>query len=62
MLTIVTPEGESLTYKGSYDTPNISLISAIRAYKLVKKGCTAYLCAVEITETSGLKSEDIPLV
>jgi len=61
-LTIVTPEGESLTYRGGYDTPAVSLISATRAYNLVKKGCPAFLCAVEITETSGLEPKDIPMV
>jgi len=61
-LTIVTPEGESLTYRGDYDTRAVSLISATRAYKLVGKGCPAFLCAVEITETFRLEPKDIPLV
>jgi len=38
------------------------LISATRAYKLVGKGCPAFLCAVEITEISGLEPKDIPVV
>jgi len=51
-LTIVTSEGETLTHTGNDTIPTVSLISATRAYYLVKKGCPAFLCAVELTEAS----------
>jgi len=61
-LALVTLEGESLIYKGSCSNHTVSLISATKAYKLVGKGCIAYLCAIEVVETLELKHEDIPIV
>jgi len=61
-LTIVTFEGETLTYKGSDNIPTVSLISGTRAYNLVKKGCPAFLCVVELIEASDLQPKDIPVV
>jgi len=61
-LTVVTSEGETLTYRGSDNIPTVSLISATRAYNLVKKRCPTFLCAVELTEASDLEPKDIPVV
>jgi len=61
-LTIVTSEGETLTYRGGENIPTVLLISATRAYNLVKKGCPTFLCAVELTEASDLEPKDIPAV
>ena len=61
-LTVVTSEGETLTYGGSDNILTVSLIFATRAYNLVKKGCPAFLCAVELTEASDLEPKDIPVV
>ena len=58
----MTPEGESLVYKGSCSNLTIALISAVKAHKLVRKGCTAYLCAVEVAKTLKLEPKDIPIV
>jgi hypothetical protein len=38
------------------------LLSATKAFKLLKKGCTAFLCAVEALETPELEPKDIPVV
>ena len=38
------------------------MISATRASKLLSKGCTAFLCAVEVLETPELEPKDIPIV
>jgi len=40
----------------------VSLISATKAYNLVKKGCPAFLCAVELTEVSDVELKDILVV
>jgi len=50
-LVFVTPEGESLVYKGKHPNYTIPLISAAKAPKLVGKGCTAFPCAIDITNT-----------
>jgi len=62
MLTLVTPEGKNLIYKGSNSNCIIPLISAATACKFLRKGCDAYLCAIEVTETPGLKPRNIPVV
>jgi len=40
----------------------VSLISATRVYNLVKKGCPAFLCVVELTKASDVEPKDIPVV
>ena len=40
----------------------VPLISATRVCKLLKKGCTTFLCAVEVLETPELDPKDIPVV
>ena len=62
VLTLVTPEGERLVHKGVNSKPAIPLISATRAYKLLKKGCPTYLRAMEAVETQKLNLEEIPIV
>ena len=57
-----TLEREGLVYKGSYSNPTVLLISAAKACKLVGKGCTTYLYAVEVVETPKLVLKDIPIV
>ena len=61
-LVVVTPEGERFTYREDYPTPIVPLISATKACKLVEKGCTAYLCAIEVTETPEVTLRNIPIV
>jgi len=61
-LTIVTPEGENLIFKGGDSNRLVPLISATRVCKLLKKGCTVFLCAIEVLETPGLDPKDIPVV
>jgi len=60
-LAIVTLEGERFIYREDYPAPIVPLISATKACKLVEKGCTAYLCAVQVTETPELNLRDIPI-
>jgi len=50
-LALITSEGESILYRGSGSIPTIPLISATKACKLVRKGCPAYLCVVEASDT-----------
>ena len=50
-LALITSEGESILYGGSGSILTIPLISNTKACKLVRKGCTAYLCAVEAGDT-----------
>jgi len=61
-LALVTPEREGFIYKENYPTPTVPLISATKACKLVEKGCTAYLYAVELTETCELELKNILVV
>jgi len=62
LLTLVTPEGERLVHKGINPKQGISLISTTRAFKLLKKGHLAYLCAVEAIETQGPDPKEIFVV
>jgi len=61
-LTLFTSEGESILCDGGNSSPTISLISAAKACKLVAKGCTAYLCAMEVNDVHKLDIKDTPVV
>jgi len=58
---LVTREGDKIVHKGNHSSPTIPVISVTKAYKLMGKGCTAYLCAVEAGETPKLELKDIPI-
>jgi len=51
LLTLVTPEGERLISRATNPKQAIPIISATRAFRMLKKGCPAYLCVVELAET-----------
>jgi len=61
ILAVVTPEGERFTYRENDPALTIPLISATKAYKLVRNGCTTYLCSVEVSQTPDLDLRDIPV-
>jgi len=61
ILTLTTTEGERIRYKGG-DSSTIPLISSTKACKLISKGCSAYLCTVEVSDTKGPNLKEIPVV
>ena len=61
-ITLVTLEGENIVHKGNHSSPPIPVNSATKGYKLIGKGCTVYLCAVEAGETPKLELKDVPIV
>jgi len=62
LLTLVAPKGEKLVYKGTNHNQATSIISATRAFKMLKKGCPTYLCAIERAENQELDPREIPIV
>ena len=50
-VSLVTTEKESIQYKRGDSRPTIPLISATKPCKLIGKGCIAYLCAAEASDT-----------
>jgi len=61
-LTLVTPKGENLVVNSGNSNLFAPLISATRASKMLSKGCTAFLRAVEVLEIPKLEPKDIPVV
>jgi len=61
-VTLVTPDKESIQYKGGDSKPTVPIIFATKACKLIGKGCTAYLCAVEASDTQEPDLKDILVV
>jgi len=49
-VTFSTPDGERTTFKGSGHQVSIPTVSAMQAFRMLKKGCQSYLCAIEATE------------
>ena len=58
----MTPERETLVYTGKRLDYTIPLISAVKAHKLAQKGCTTFLCAVEVVDTPKIELDNIPIV
>ena len=51
LLTLVTPKRGKLLYMATKHKHAIPIIFATRAFSMAKKGCLAYLCAVEVAKT-----------
>ena len=51
-----------IVFKGEKENLPVCTISASREFKMIKKGCEAYLAHVVDTRFSGLKLDDIPVV
>ena len=62
-LTFRPPQKESFTFKGECKENRMSIISSLKATKLLNGGCEGYLASVFIeTEEQRPKTEDIPVV
>jgi len=56
LVTFSASDGERLTFKGSGHQMVIPTVIAMQAFKMLKKECQSYLCAIEAT---GLKDLDL---
>ena len=62
-VTFLPPQNELFIFKREYKDNKISIISALKAARLLNGGCEGYLAIVVIeTEDQKLKLEDIPVV
>ena len=55
-------KGETLVVKNASSNLFAPLISAAQASKMLSKGCSVFLCAVEVLETPELEPRVIPVV
>ena len=62
LLTLATPEGERLLYRGTNPKQAIPIISTTLAFRLVRKGCPAYLCEVKVAKNQETNPGEIPIV
>jgi len=62
ILTLTTSEGERIRCKGGNSASTIPLISSTKACKLINKGCTVYIYAVEVSNTQEPNLKGIPVV
>jgi len=49
LVTFSTPDGEKMNFKGSGHQVAIPIVSAMQAFKMLRKGCQDYLCVIEAT-------------
>ena len=49
-------------YRGTHPKQAIPIISSTQAYRMLKIGCPAYLCVVEVAETQEPDTGQIPVV
>jgi len=54
-------EGVRSVLRGSSFQKSTPIIFATRAWKLLKRGCYGYLCAVDVALSQGLEVRDIPI-
>jgi len=62
LLMLTTLEAEKIEYWGSNLQKTAPVISATRAFKMIKKGCQRYMCAVEMSETQEPNPKEISMV
>ncbi|KAL9268383.1 Transposon Ty3-I Gag-Pol polyprotein-like protein, partial [Drosera capensis] len=61
-IRLQSPKGGRLIFHGDGSRPDLQLVSAIMASKLLKKGCQGFLCSLESTTQHELCVDDIPVV
>jgi len=62
LLTLTTPEGEKMEYRGSNLQKTTLIISATRAFKMMKKGCQGYMCTIKMVEPQEPNLKEILVV
>jgi len=62
LVTFSASDGERVTFKGNGHQLTIPTVSAMQAFKMLKKGCQGYLCAIEVTELKELDLSEISVV
>jgi len=50
-----------VTFKGSGHQVTIPTVSAMQAFKMLKKGYQGYLCAIEVAELNEMDLSEIPV-
>ena len=61
LITFPDPNGERVTFRGRGHQVIIPTVSAMQAFKMLRKGCQGYLCAIETAEPSNLDLNEIPV-
>ncbi|KAA0039551.1 putative Retrotransposon protein [Cucumis melo var. makuwa] len=56
------PSFAEVIFKGTRKVVSRSLISVLKAEKLLRKGCTAFLAYIVVVQREKLKPEDVPVV
>jgi len=51
-----------LVFKGSSLQKSTPIISVMRAWKLLKKGCHGYLCVVDVAPSQELEVKNMPII
>ena len=54
------PEVERLEYRGSNCQEIIQIVTAIRVFRMLRKGCQGYLCAIEVARPQESNLYKIP--
>ena len=62
LIAFSTPEGERMEFRGNGYQQTIPTIATTQAFKMLRKGCQGYLCAVEMTEQKEPKLSEILVV
>ena len=61
-VTLRTPNLAEVIFQGKGIVPPPYLISSIKAYKLIQKGCRGYLCSILSDQNGNVNLADIPVV
>ena len=61
LVTFSAANGERETFNGNNHQVTIPTVSAMQAFKMMKKGCQGYLCAIETAELKELDLSGIPV-
>ena len=56
------PTGDKVVFRGEKGSENYSMVSALTARRMMRKGCEAFLAYVIDTEKEGQKLDSLPIV
>lgn len=56
---MISSDGEKLEFQGTNSQRFIPIILAMSAFRMLRKGCQGYLCAIEVVKEKEPNAENI---
>ena len=62
VVTFQSEDGVENNFQGERITEPLNFVSCIKAQKMIKKGCMAWLATMKVKDTKEVKVDEVPMV